>query len=287
MSATTSSPARIFALLARQEPVGVIFRRGPSKQVMLIKWNTRKDTFEYGQWLKGRVYERRCDLSPNGKLLIYFAASMKPPLCSWTAVSKPPYFTALALWPKGDCWNGGGWFLDNTRIRLNHGPTQVNLAPNFRLGSLKVAGYAEFRGEDDTVWDIVRERDGWVKTSEGKCLNRGGIKGWDLNPPQRWCKPHPKKQDITLEMSIVGVGTQDMPWYKIEYRVMSGADVLNNLGLADWADWDHRGDLVFAKTGCMFRGSFRKLGKVELVQIADFNDLKFEAIPPSSTAQRW
>jgi len=82
---------RLSVLLARSAPVGVIFRRGPSKQVLLIRWNLEKDTFETGQWFKGRIYESRCDLSPDGKLLLYFAASQKKPYISWTAISRPPY----------------------------------------------------------------------------------------------------------------------------------------------------------------------------------------------------
>src|SRR4030095_14825414 len=112
--------ARLFVLLARAAPVGIILRRGPSKQVLMIRWDTSSDHFEQGQWFRGRIYERRCDLSPSGEKLIYFAASVKPPFCSWTAISKPPYFTALALWPKGDCWNGGGIFLNEKKILLNH-----------------------------------------------------------------------------------------------------------------------------------------------------------------------
>ena len=92
--------ANLFVISARNAPCGVIFRRGPSKQVLLIKWNLRNDTFESGQWLKGRIYERRCDLSPNGEKLIYFAGNYRNqngPL-TWTAVSKAPY---LALWRCG------------------------------------------------------------------------------------------------------------------------------------------------------------------------------------------
>src|SRR5689334_23259019 len=99
---STTTQVRLYALLARKSPRAVIFRRGPSRQVQLISWNTEKDTFEPGQWFKGRIYERRCDLSPNGDLLIYFAAKHKEPLYSWSAVSRPPYLTALALWRKGD-----------------------------------------------------------------------------------------------------------------------------------------------------------------------------------------
>jgi hypothetical protein len=92
--------ARLFVIMARKAPIAAIIRRGPSKQVRLIAWNTDTDTFEGGQWLKGRIYERRCDLSPDGRYLIYFAANHKSPIYSWTAISRLPYLTALAFWPK-------------------------------------------------------------------------------------------------------------------------------------------------------------------------------------------
>ncbi len=59
-------PARLFIIVARKSHAAVIFRRGPAKWVQLIKWNTKTDTFEAGQWFHGRIYERRCDLSPDG-----------------------------------------------------------------------------------------------------------------------------------------------------------------------------------------------------------------------------
>jgi len=280
------SPARLFVLLAREEPVGVIFRRGPSKQVLLIKWNLRDDTFETGQWFKGRIYERRCDLSPNGKFLIYFAVKQKPPLYSWTAISKPPYFTALALWRKGDCWNGGGWFLDNKTIRLNHGSLDdPELRRGFRPGPIKIAGYAEFRGEDDTVWDIVRKRDGWSCHNEGESIDRGGVRGWDLDPPQTWTKIG--RRGYLLEQSIVGIGGKAAPWYQIEYRVLKEGKVLFDIGRADWADWDHKGNLLFAKDGCIFRQYLSSLNRPEPRQLADFDDLKFEDVPAPASAKDW
>jgi hypothetical protein len=90
-----ASQVRLSAILARRSPISVIFRRGPSKQVLLTRWNTSNDTFEYGQWFKGRIYERRCDLSPDGDLLLYFAANYKKSYQSWSAISRPSYLTAL------------------------------------------------------------------------------------------------------------------------------------------------------------------------------------------------
>jgi hypothetical protein len=277
------SPARLFVLLAREKPEAVIFRRGPSKQVLLIKWNLRDDTFEPGQWFKGRIYERRCDLSPDGKFLIYFAAKQKPPMYSWTAISKPPFFTALALWQKGDCWNGGGWFLDNKAIRLNHG-VGSELHRGFRSGPIRIAGFAESGGEDDTVWDIVRKRDGWVCESDGHYNDRGGTRGWDVDPPQKWTKTG--RRGNVLEQSIVGIGGKDA-WYQIEYRVWKQDQAIFDIGRADWADWDHKGNLLFAKDGCLFRQYLTALRRPAPKKLADFNHLKFENVTAPAWAQRW
>ncbi len=67
-------PARVHAVLAREADKAVIFRRGPSNQTALLGWDLKSDTFELGQWFRGRIYPYRCDLSPDGKYLVYFAA---------------------------------------------------------------------------------------------------------------------------------------------------------------------------------------------------------------------
>ena len=99
---------RLHVFLASRAPVGLILRRGPSRHFQLIRWDVSCDRFERGQWMKGRVYEDRSHLSPDGRLFVYFAANWKTRHGTWTAISRPPYFTALALWHKGDTWGGGG-----------------------------------------------------------------------------------------------------------------------------------------------------------------------------------
>ena len=54
--------------------------------------------------------------------MIYFAMNGKwhsETSGSWTAVSKAPYLKAIVLYAKGDCWNGGGLFIDNSNYLLN------------------------------------------------------------------------------------------------------------------------------------------------------------------------
>jgi hypothetical protein len=57
-------------LLARDAPKGVILRRGPTKWVQLILLHTDSDTFEEGQWFRGRIYGGHSDLSPDGSLFL-------------------------------------------------------------------------------------------------------------------------------------------------------------------------------------------------------------------------
>src|SRR5437667_11968152 len=58
-------PARLHVLFAREAKIGLVIRRGPSKSVCTVLWNRERDTFKLGQWMRGRIYERRCDLSPD------------------------------------------------------------------------------------------------------------------------------------------------------------------------------------------------------------------------------
>jgi hypothetical protein len=275
---------RLWVLQAKSAPVAVILRRGPSRQVQMIRWDQQDDSFLCGQWFKGRVYERRCDLSPDGKYLLSFAANHKPPHGTWTAISRPPYFTALALWPKGDCWNGGGWFLSKHSFVLNHGADQAALAEGFALKKLRRAGLAKWGGEDATVWWNVLERDGWTRVQDAEFEERK--RGWRATVPERWIKPH-GRFGLTLEMNVVGIGGLVRGWYDLRYRVFSAkAEVIPETAL-DWADWDHGGDLVYARDGKIFRRSFRKKELQSKVELADFTAEKFRNVAPSLEATKW
>jgi hypothetical protein len=282
MKAPKPPSTRLWVIFAREAPVGVIFRRGPSRQVQLIKWHLDIDTFEYGQWFKGRIYERRCDLSPKGTLLIYFAATYKRPLFSWTAVSKPPWLTAVALWPKGDGWNGGGRFLDDYSIHLDHGPGDEAPHPDFVSGcrKLRIVSLARQRGEDAPVWHANLERGGWVCVSDGVWGEYGDTKefSWKALAPEIWQKPHPQSA-LMLQMLIEGISQDNGPWYVVRHRVVdkSQSTVLD-LGLNDWAEWDAQGNLLFAKDGCLYRQTFRRCQPQPPTRLGDFRNLKFQSV---------
>lgn len=282
--------ARLFCILARESRTAVIFRRGPSRWVQLIKWDTDKDTFEAGQWFHGRVYERRCDLSPKGDKLIYFAAKFKTTKhinhYSWTAISNPPWFTALTLWPKGDCWDGGGLFENARKVLLNHPPHEATLDPKFRIKGLVVRFNPKSYGEDDPIYSRRLVRDGW-RLVQRPSFAEGAKNGWTATEPEIWEKINPRKRFV-LRMILLGIAIKNDDWYALEFEVLdttSGERI--SIGRASWADWDHRTHLVFAKGGKLFRYNLRSETQVGPIEIADFNDSKPQTIAPPEKAGIW
>ncbi|MGL4491097.1 MAG: hypothetical protein ACRCU5_16785, partial [Rhizobiaceae bacterium] len=134
-----------------------------------------RDTLEQGQWLKGRIYERRCDLSPDGQKLVYFAADFRSKAYSWTAVSRPPWLTAEYFFPKGDCWGGGGLFDTDKSLRLNHAveeasqlePVKGRRTPKYMLAdkakgavlTAKGLNYADLKVKEIEHWGGKGEDD--------------------------------------------------------------------------------------------------------------------------------
>lgn len=287
------SSTRLFAILARAARVGVILRRGPSKQVLLLKWHLGSDTLDAGQWLKGRIYERRCDLSPSGALFLYFAAKHRAPLYTWTAISKPPYLTALALWPKGDAWGGGGAFESELAVSLNHHPGQYTLADGFQLKrrmQVTPHGACPGWGEDFPIYhDLLLSR-GWTLLNAGKASKPNWMDQvvWRLEPPKVYERT--SKNEYRLQMQIKGMSQKNDAWYWTDYVVLdrTGAAVLV-LPRTDWADWDGA-DLVYARGGKLFRipkASFDSGRVTEPRLIADLRALTFEERVAPREAQSW
>jgi hypothetical protein len=274
-----------------------VFHRGPTRQVELHTWELLTDRITHDQWLKGRIYERRCDLSPRGDLLIYFAAKYETGLRTWTAISKPPFVTALALWPKGDAWGGGGLFDTARRIRLNHKPDEMKLAPDFRLGSsMAVVPIADWagHGEDNPIHDVRLERDGWHWSWEGSRSQEHGqsAKRWTtFEPPIRYRKALGRASGgVELEMSIEAIHERQGSWYVITYRLAAGPDVILELGRLDSADVDAHGELLMAGDGRLSRlapdghGDWHPEG---IRTIVDLSDHRFESRLAPDWAQRW
>jgi hypothetical protein len=290
--AKTEAATRIFALVARAARTAVVLRRGPSKQVRMLLWNLATDEITPGQWLSGRIYDERCGISPDGSLVVYFAGKFKTKLGTFTAVSRPPFFTALALWPDGSTWGGGGFFESDRRLILNYGyvlpelNANAGMPPDFVVGT--ITDYRERHPEQEN--ELAQQ--GWRLKSKGKDATATPEMRYVYSPPWVYAKAQPTDADVTLERSTLGMAEINGPLRVYAYRVVraprrsEGKPDTEDLGRLDWADWDHDGSLLFAREGCLFR---RDLGaaKARPKLVADLRDQVFTNVLPPEEARAW
>lgn len=124
---------------ARNNLDAVILYRARKTLYRLIGWQTQRDEFTFGQWIKSRVYEGACALSPDGKHFM-FSSTQKGTSDYYMAISKPPYFTAIEFATGLDSYSCGGFFLDDQTVSFLHTADdgRVNvLKSGFRLDRSK------------------------------------------------------------------------------------------------------------------------------------------------------
>ena len=286
----TTPPPRLAILLARESPRALLFRRGPTTRVELVLWNTKTDRFEFGQWFTGRIYEHRCDLSPDGHFLVYFASKFNAHTVTdsdytyaWTAVSRPPYLTALALWPKGNCWWGGGLFQDNSTLLLNHRPQEAVPHPAHLPTRIRVVPNEEAAGEDDPLYSDRLERDGWRLQQKWKTEWLDMERGYETVSPEIRERQHP---DGWFRISLTR--RLDNLRYSEHFDVLGPAgDVKIALAKPSWLDWDHRGRLVALARGGLWVANVRKSGIGEFSRLLDLTKHRYEARPSPDWAKEW
>lgn len=322
---STRPSVNLYCLLARESPVAVVLRRGPARRVQLLRWDLQTDCFQKGQWIKGRVYERYCDLSPSGRYLVYWAGNHKAPYYHWTAVSRPPYLTALSLWPTHGGY-GGGLFVSEKRLLLSFLSKRVAKEKNLPDGFEIEQWMGEYGGAYGHITENRLLRDGWhheqiglFRSSKDREVVAGPVRensfsilGSDLefsdagerpgqleyrkvrkdkilnpfDPIDIWRK---KRGRHLLEMRMPGLHEVGGPAYPTGYRLICAetGGVIWDFGRTDWADWDANGDLLYAQAGCIFRVHSAKLDSKEPNKLIDLTDAEFEPIVAPSEFQRW
>jgi hypothetical protein len=239
-----------------------------------VLWDRRNDAFTIAQWLKGRIYERRSDLSPDGKYMIYFAMNGQwhsETKGSWTAIARASWLKAITLLGKGDCWNGGGLFTSNRTYWLNDG-----YGHNLMQESNEVSRDTTYQSSEDygsecrSVYYLRLQRDGWTY------LGRNKLSIWsDLDVFEK-----PLKDGWLLrKLAHAEVGAppgKGCYWdeHELEHHTTG---ITLNYPQWEWADWDrHR--LVWATNGCLYTADFGKHELKEERLLYNFNDLRFEPL---------
>ena len=285
-STTQRAHPRLHVIFARKADVGIVLRRGPSKWVGVIHWDRATDRFTRGSWFHGRIYERRCDLSPHGDLFVYFAQKLGGRqdgtyTHAWTAVSKPPWLTALALWPKGNCWDGGGLFSSDYEIWVNHSKDGAHPHPDHPPKGLRVTSEDRGRGEDFPIYGFKLERDGWIALSRLRTQLRGSRQGFQTLQPGVWERPSKSgRWKLVMRLSLAGYRQ------RYDYEV-AGPGWVESLPGAEWADWDGDRGLTYAAKGTIYRTTPTRAGLEPSSEIANFVADAPKPRKPPNWATRW
>jgi hypothetical protein len=272
---------RIFGIPATRAPVVAVLARGPSRWMRLGKWDVERDAYEHGAWLAGTVYQQRCDLSPDGRWLAYFA--LKPSSrwdAGWTyvAISRLPWFTALAAWGTDGTWTRGVRFVDD-RARWIADPDEGDAAPLRARFGLEVR-----RAE---TFSVERDR-GWTETEDTP--PREDDDAWDEKRARRVTmgKRSPADGDVRLIVGGRFAAFRDVRnydpgvWYALER-----AGRLETLEGVQWADWDGHGRLLLATTDARLEVRTEPFGERAVVWRHDVSTDRPDPQPPPPEARSW
>ena len=107
---------------ATDNKCALILRRAKDRMYNLIAWNRADDSFVEGQWIREDVWPDLCSLSPDGQHFLYHvknSSMWRQATENYTVVSRPPWFTAVALFPQGGLSCAGGSFVSNNQFVID------------------------------------------------------------------------------------------------------------------------------------------------------------------------
>jgi hypothetical protein len=253
--------------------VVAVFRRGPSEWSHVGRWDLAAGRYEPGAWLRGRIFPRRSDVSPDGLLLCYFAHK---PTATWeygdayVAVSKLPWLAALHAFATCGTWTRGYHFTED-------GGSDAGAAPALPIAwGLRSSPAVQFAAE---------RRRGWEEAPD--CPPRDPADAWDERRNARLRKRQPGGERVLCVESLGWAGgefgvDQAVDGLRVHYWLEAAGELEPLEGL-QWADWDAEGRLLVAT----------RAGRLEVRRLADPRPaLEFEAdlaalAPSPAPAPEW
>ncbi len=104
--------SRVHLLAARAAPVIVILQRKARERFHVITLDTETHAINEGSWFRGMLHPLDCDVSFDGKFMIYRATGGSYPRASWSGVCRLPWLKTLVHVEsrEGPAGAGGGFF---------------------------------------------------------------------------------------------------------------------------------------------------------------------------------
>lgn len=272
-------------MVAAGAPAAVVLRRGPTGWWHLLHWDLARLTLTGGAWFHGTLYPRRCDISPDGRLLGYFArkanAAGPPWPGTYFAVSRPPWLEALAAWETCGTWTWGCQFSADGALAICaclrdqpfHGsyPRPVAILP------MRV----DWPQRD--LWNEVKR--GW------QCAGEGDPAAALAAPPDLVMRREPPGGGGGVTLGLLHRGVDfahgGMEGVQVEYFLQHQPGDVTPLAAAAWADWDHQGRLLMATREGTLEVLQRDGARFQRIWSEDLRGLTPQPEPAPAWAGRW
>lgn len=272
---------RLFGIPARDAPVVAVLRRGPSSWCHVGRWDVGPEpSYAGGTWLRGTLYPQRCDLSPDGRYLCYFALSASAdwaPGSTYIALSRLPWLTALAAWGTAGTWTRGFEIVEDPSSWPLGDPESGDATPfreRYGIDWVRPASFA------------VERRRGWTETADSPPADAQGDP-WDERRADRvtMSKPGPGgRPELQVAGAYAAFRTFDSRFYGTpDYWLVGEDGTRTAMPGTQWADWTADGRLLVATSDG--RLQVRTGTDVEWEQ--DLAAMEPDPQPPPAEATRW
>ncbi|MFW2380525.1 MAG: hypothetical protein ACN4GZ_02115 [Acidimicrobiales bacterium] len=268
-------PPRLFGVTASAAPIVAVLRRGPSDWCQVSRWDWAAPSLMHGSWFRGTIPPQKCDLSPDGRWLLYSA--VKHP-GNWDggavyeAISRLPWLTALAAWNAGTTYTRGAHFTDEIGRNDLGEPDVGDVGPLLRrygLASTKLDQFA------------VERRRGWTESPETPARRSEDV--WDRGREVEMVKRRPGGGPLLCCLGSYAAYRESPDWNQglLYYLDLGGHH--RELDV-QWADWSHDGRLLLATHD----------GRLQIRTVdgtiqfdLDLTDAVPDPKPPPDVAGRW
>lgn len=284
---------RLYGILAPSTPAVVIFWQGPGRVAGLIKWNLEGDQIEFGDSIRGKIFEREADVSPSGDYAAFVTVRLDQQSIGFCAcVTRVPGLTPLASCRVGVKGFAAGFFSSENRFSTPlRGLTSAQRELPFQVDSEVTMP------EDSESPEIERMlRTGWT-ISESMVTSGGPEETFtreDFQSPRalggafrkayRYVAGHSTLRPRVLskqagEHVLERVDSLVAHHMEVRYRVRSQDSNLSiDLPGFEWAEVDSGGGLLLARDSALYRARLDNFPSVNLVRIADLQQPQFHAL---------
>jgi hypothetical protein len=247
--------SRIHLFAAKEAPTIVILQRKRAKLFHVVTVNTEKHWVKEGSWFRGKLYGMKCDVSFDGKFMVYLATGTSGE--SWSGLCRLPWLKTLVDAESIGTSGGGGYFASQDVLTTNvWGQKKISPAAEIPFTLKDQPLNPHGRDERGAIY-LKLERDGferlgtnWGKEERIKEPSYRVICAGDDGYGKRPSIHHPQ-----LKVRYLGYSEHG---YRFAFSLDEHQELVEG---ASWATWNVNGNLWVARPGIVEQFTLKDMNR--------------------------